>query len=123
MKSELFKDYKILIVEDDYNNRLLVERLLDKSDKYSASDGEEAMVLLKNHRFDLILLDLYMPNMNGISLLKYIREDLKRDTPIVVISASMPELHMEIVNEIEDFIYKPFSENELYNVIKKALKI
>ena len=65
---------RVLLVEDDDNYRYLIKKMLNEAepDTYEiieAADGLEALVLLKNQEFDLMITDLSMPNMNGVQLI------------------------------------------------------
>ena len=81
---------KILIVEDDFYIRDLYERALKKSgyDVSLASDGQEAIEITKTNTFDLILLDILLPKVTGIDVLRVLRDPVStaKDTPIFLIT-------------------------------------
>ena len=80
----------ILVVEDNQMNMELVVYLLELNgvEVTQAFDGPEALDILKNNFFDLILLDIQLPGMDGIEVLRNIKEDQKqRHTPIVALTA------------------------------------
>ncbi len=102
---------KILIVDDEPINRKLLGRLLEKTYNITeAADGFEALELVRNHHFDLILLDIMMPRMNGLDVLAEIRTThSSTDLPVILVSALRDNHH--IVKGIEaganDYIPKP----------------
>ena len=114
---------KILVVEDDYGIRDLIELTL-KMENYTtitAKDGEEALNKIENEKFDLILLDVMMPKLNGFSVCKKIRTNIdniynKKDIPIIFITAKSDEDDNLYGYEIgsDDYVTKPFSLNILY---------
>lgn len=107
---------KILIVEDDNNLRLLTKNFLERY-KYlieEASDGREGYQKIITNEYDCILLDLNLPNLDGIEVAKKIREE-GIYTPIIMITA-----RSQIYNKLEgfdtgadDYITKPFDMKEL----------
>lgn len=113
---------KILIVEDNKINQMVTKKLLDKSDHTCkiAENGLEAIELVKEHKFDLILMDIHMPILNGFDASKKIRE-LGITTPIIALTASDKN---EIINEmaingINDVLVKPFEIKDLQMIIEK----
>lgn len=101
----------ILIVDDEPINRALLKRLLQR--EYSimeAGDGFQALELIRQHNFDLILLDIMMPRMNGLDVLAELREDYpSNELPVILISALRD--NSNIVEGLEaganDYIPKP----------------
>jgi PAS domain S-box-containing protein len=88
-KSHSLKDKKILVAEDDLLNYKLIEAILSKSEAtlFWARDGMEAVELIKSGKdYDLVLMDLRMPNMNGFQAAQEIR-GLKKSLPIVAVTA------------------------------------
>jgi signal transduction histidine kinase/CheY-like chemotaxis protein len=115
---------KILIVEDNKINQMVTKKLLDKSSHTCriAENGLEAIELVKKHKFDLILMDIHMPVLNGFDASKKIRE-LEITTPIIALTASDKN---EIINEmaingINDVLVKPFEIKDLQVIIEKHL--
>ena len=108
----------ILIVEDDSDIRALMSFHL-KGQGYSieeAKDGEEAVEKLSQSPFDLVILDLMLPKIQGLEVLSYIRTECpERNTPVIVASALTGE--NDIITALEsgadDYITKPFSPKEL----------
>ena len=118
------KNYKVLIVEDDNDINSLISNLLNNTgyNIVSAYSGTEAKRILTDEKFDLILLDLMLPGLDGESLIKWIREEY--NTPIIVISAKIGI--SEKVNALnygaDDYITKPFSNEELLARIEAQLR-
>jgi len=109
------EDANILIVDDIEDNRYTLERRL-KRDGYKniflAEGGKTALDMATKNKFDLILLDLMMPDMSGLEVLKYLKGDpLQRSIPVIMVTASDEvETAAEcIINGADDFITKPFN--------------
>jgi two-component system, OmpR family, response regulator ResD len=83
------KTKNVLLIDDCAEDRFLVRRILEKDelDVSEAKGWKDAIFYLDNNKVDLILLDLMMPEMDGISLLKLIRDKLK-DVPVVIYTGS-----------------------------------
>ncbi|HID52125.1 MAG TPA: response regulator [Anaerolineae bacterium] len=80
----------VLIVDDEQMTRSLLRMMLQREDYriYEAGDGVEALTAVHQYRPDLILLDVMMPNMDGLTVCKRLREDVKTaDMPIILLSA------------------------------------
>jgi signal transduction histidine kinase/CheY-like chemotaxis protein len=113
---------KILVVEDNKINQMVTKKLLDKSNHTCkiAENGLEAIAFVKKYNFDLILMDIHMPVLNGFEASKKIRE-LGVLTPIIALTASDKN---EIINEmaingINDVLVKPFEIKDLQVIIEK----
>ena len=112
----------ILVVEDDMDIHNLIKEVLEQ-ENYNVIDaysGTEALILLKNKRVDLILLDLMLPGLNGEEIVKEIK-----NIPIIVISAkiSQEDKINVLLNGANDYIVKPFDKNELLARVKVQLRI
>ena len=116
----------ILLAEDDESVRNSFKRVLllfvDKV--YSAKDGEEALKLYSKHNPDIIITDIKMPKMNGLELIKKIRES-DNNTPIVVTSAYTDQnfLLESIKLSLVEYIVKPIKESELDRILKECAKV
>jgi two-component system response regulator VicR len=116
----------ILICEDNKLAKktlsVVVEREGYKTE--TAEDGIEAMRLLKNKVYDLILVDIHLPYHSGLELVKYLRSDLKKKTPVLIVTAfSDPQMQQQAAElKINGYIVKPFSPSELIQKIKAILK-
>ncbi len=115
----------MLIVEDDPFNRLLIKSLLSKIVQinfFEASDGLEALDVMKQSQIDIILLDLHMPNMNGHEMLSIVKAERAYDEIAILIMTTDKEEKRKLYRKGADgFISKPFRLDELIAKIYKAL--
>jgi CheY-like chemotaxis protein len=118
------KDKKILIVDDSVFARMAIKKIISKkfTSISEASSGSEAIELLKNEKFDCLLVDYLMPGINGITTIKIIRE-MGLTTPIIVISANQQKTILDKFFElgVVAVLKKQVSEDELLNAIDKAI--
>lgn len=115
----------ILIVEDDNTIRVTVGNFLARQgfDVNVAENGEQALAMLKNETFSLILLDLRLPDMNGLDILAKVRES--DDQPLVVIMTAYPEVRTAVAAlkaGAYDYINKPFDLEDLQELIRRAVE-
>ncbi len=121
-----FKDARILVVEDIALNQLLMKTLLEdfgfKMDV--ARNGKIALDMLKDCNYDIVLMDLQMPEMNGFEATKYIRETMNCDVPIIALTADVTTVDVEKCKAVgmNDYISKPIDDKLLYCKIIKFLK-
>jgi len=115
---------KILVVDDEPGMRTFLEIILRK-EGYSvetAADGMKALDNINNNVFDLAILDILMPVMNGIEVLKRIIEKSPETTVIIITAFASHETAIEAMKlGAYDYITKPFKIDEIKLVIKKAL--
>lgn len=115
---------KILIVDDEIGIRDIIKEYLDFADyEYKdTDDGMKALQLLEQEDFDLVVLDIMMPGIDGISVLKELRKN--RETPVILLTARGNEYDKLIGFEMgaDDYLSKPFSPKELLARIKSVLK-
>ena len=120
----MLKD-KILVVDDEQSMREFLEIMLKKEDyKVSlASNGEEVLKLLERDIFDLVLLDVRMPKMDGIAVLKRIKA-LATETIVIMITAyASHDTAVKAMKEgAYDYITKPFKIDEIKLIIRNALE-
>ncbi|WP_297425940.1 response regulator transcription factor [Clostridium sp.] len=114
----------ILIVDDEKEIRDLVDIYL-KSDGYNtitACDGLEALNLIKENEIDLIILDVMMPNLNGIEACLKIRE--MKEMPIIMLSAKSEDIDkiLGLNMGADDYLTKPFNPLELVARVKSQLR-
>ena len=114
----------ILVMEDDVNIQELIVEFL-KAEGYDvdyASDGLEGIQLFKKKEYDLVLLDIMMPNLDGYSVCKMIRQT--SNVPIIFLTALNEESNQLKGFELEcdDYITKPFSFNLLIQRVKAVLR-
>ncbi len=117
---------KILIVDDEFFVRDIVRSILEEEYKViEASDGEEALELIKKEKPDLVILDCKMPKKNGVEVCREIREDsLFLHLPIIMLTGKS-----ETKDKVEgleagadDYVVKPFEPQELLARVKMVLK-
>ena len=115
----------VLIVEDDEVNQVLLTMLLDKVGvTYGiANDGIEALECYKNHKFDVILMDENMPNMNGIEAMQEIKKEYQNPPPIIAITANVMKGDEARLLEagMDGFLSKPIHPNQLFSILKSYL--
>ncbi|HWQ26309.1 MAG TPA: response regulator transcription factor [Chlorobaculum sp.] len=117
----------ILIVEDDRNLAGLLKYNLEKAG-YSckhATSGEDALHELRSHAFNLVLLDIMLPGIDGFEVCRRIRQDVQwSDLPIIMLTAKGEEIDKVLGFElgIDDYVVKPFSPRELNLRIRAILK-
>jgi len=119
---------KVLIAEDNIVNQELLKALLDEIEiKYEiANDGVEAVGAFKKGKFDLIFMDVNMPNMSGVEAIEKIKEYEKQNnlkqTPTVMLTANSMQGDREKFLEIaNDYLAKPIDSNELKRVLNRFL--
>lgn len=116
---------KILLLEDDaILGDLIYHSLLEKEyEVVHAEDGEEALAFLENDKFDLLVLDINVPGISGLELLKNIRE-YSITTPAIMITAYQDTAHLKQGFDYgcDDYIKKPFDLEELHQRIKNLAK-
>jgi two-component system response regulator AtoC len=119
---------KILIVEDERNLRQSIAELLEAESfaGVQAADGREALEILREESggadFDAVLLDLKMPRLDGLELLKILREEKLTNAPIIVLSAFGDSSRMIEAMRLGafDYVTKPLDANEFLQIINRA---
>ncbi len=116
---------KILIAEDDNTSRRYLASILSKAgyDVVAAVDGAEAFRLAQKEQFDALVTDWMMPDVDGIQLIKLMRDKIKPTPPIMMITAlSSKEAHDHALDSgADDFIGKPFDSVEVVSRLKSLL--
>jgi len=115
---------EILIVDDDPNFRGLLEEYLGKQGYHASavSGGEDAIELLSKREFDVALLDLVMPGMDGYDVMDFInKRELATNVIVITGHASKQSAVTSLRKGVCDFLDKPFDLDELYVSIKKAV--
>ncbi|MDA3955818.1 response regulator transcription factor [Oceanispirochaeta sp.] len=118
---------KLLIIEDEADIRELISFNLEMNgyEVQKARDGEEGLDLAKKSDYDLIILDLMLPGMDGLKVCSQLRKDAnKKDIPIIMLTAKSED--EDIIKGLEsgadDYITKPFSPRILVARVKSALR-
>ncbi|UOK41568.1 MULTISPECIES: ATP-binding response regulator [Flavobacterium] len=113
--------YKVLVVEDNKINQIVTKKILDirHFESVIVDDGYEAIKILENNTFDVILMDINMPKINGFDTSKLIRK-MGINTPIIAVTAFDKQEIMEqiVASKMNEVIVKPFDPNHLYRMIK-----
>ena len=116
---------RVLVVDDDDINRIVTEMLLVEADLVvdCASNGSEAVRMAEARPYDLILMDLQMPYLDGVQACKMIRAQRSGTMPIVVITANVFDKDREaaLAAGMNDFLGKPFADETLYAMALKWL--
>ncbi len=120
------KNIRVLVAEDIPLNQLLMKTLLDDYgfERDIAENGKIAIEKLKEKAYDVILMDLQMPVMNGFETTEYIRHTLKSKIPIIALTADVTTVDLAKCKSVgmNDYIAKPVDEKLLYNKIIAAVK-
>ncbi|MFB4163481.1 response regulator transcription factor [Alteribacillus sp. JSM 102045] len=118
------EEAKVLIVDDEERIRRLLKMYLEREDYIveEAENGEEALDLALNKDFDLILLDLMMPGIDGIEVCQELRKS--KATPVIMLTAKGEEANRVQGFEVgtDDYIVKPFSPREVILRVKALLR-
>ncbi len=116
---------RILLVEDNNLNRLLAYTILSEYGAIvrEAENGLQAVEIVRNETFDLILMDIQMPVMDGIQATAIIRKEINSTIPILALTANAikGKEHQFIDAGMNDYIFKPYNEINLVNPIAKWL--
>ena len=115
---------KVLVVEDDNGIRMAIQSILERQGYQvsSAIDGEEALKQVEDTRFDVVLLDIFLPKITGDEFLRRVREK-KNLVPVVLMSAAMPEdqaLECFKQFKVVNYVSKPFRTKDLVEKVNKA---
>ncbi|MCP3923554.1 MAG: response regulator transcription factor [Desulfobacterales bacterium] len=116
---------KILVAEDDENILSGLTDVLESEDYkvFPAKDGKEAIKLFGEGKYDLVLLDVMMPEMNGYDVCKHIRQT-DEDVPVIMLTAKSEEIDKVVGLKLgaDDYITKPFGIHELLARISAILR-
>ncbi|MDB9475280.1 response regulator [Dolichospermum circinale] len=117
----------VLIVEDSNPQRMIITKLLKASglEVTQAVDGLEALKVIQNTPPDLVVLDVFMPRMNGYELCRYLKSHPQtKDIPVLMCSSKSTEFdrYWGMKQGADAYIGKPFKESELLTTVKKLLR-
>lgn len=116
-----FNNVRVLVAEDNKINQSLIQHLLTSWNIGFdiAGNGKEAILNLQNKNYDLVLMDIQMPEMDGYSATQYIRHELKNNIPVIAMTAHALAGEREKCLDMgmNEYISKPIKEQELYNLI------
>ena len=117
---------KVLVVEDIALNQLLMKTVLDDFgyEPDIAANGKIAIEKLSNKSYDIILMDLHMPEMDGFEATRYIRKKMNSQVPIIALTADVTTSDLQKCKAVgmNDYISKPLDEEILYRKIIDLLK-
>lgn len=123
--SAILSNKRILLVEDNEMNRLVASTLLENYGVIvdEVHNGAEAIHALKGGYYDLVLMDVQMPVLNGLDATRIIREEVNRFIPIIALTANAikGEADKCLNAGMNDYVTKPFEEDTLINLIAKWL--
>lgn len=118
---------KILIADDSPTMRSLIVSTLDAMDDFElieAANGFEALRILPREKVDLVLTDINMPDINGLELVSFVRNNpLYKETPLVIISTESSQRDREkgLALGADAYLVKPFNPEELQQLVAKLL--
>lgn len=114
---------KILVAEDNKMNQLLVKSILDKYDVVTeiVENGEEALAAMRRQPYDLILMDVQMPKVDGITATRLFRKEIDTITPVIAMTAHVLPGEREKCIEagMNDYLTKPLDEEEVITMLKR----
>jgi DNA-binding response OmpR family regulator len=117
---------KILICEDNQLALRAMSVVLEREgyETVTVSDGNEAIEKLGKTDFDVVIVDIHLPYHSGLELIRFLRTDLKKTTPVFIVSAfSDPQMQRQAGDMgVSGYITKPFNPDELIMKIKSVIK-
>ncbi|RNA63035.1 response regulator [Chryseobacterium nematophagum] len=131
IEEEDLKISKVLVVDDNENNRIILQHMLayKNIDSKLAANGMEALqILMKGERFDVILMDYHMPIISGLETIDKIKELFSKQSenqPLIVLHTSSEEhdvINSFRKNENSYFLLKPIKSEELYKALRRVVK-
>ena len=116
---------KILICEDNPMAMKTLSVILEREgyDADVADDGNVGIEMLQKNDYDLLVIDIHLPYRSGLELIKYVRSDQGKDTPVIILTAFSDNQMQRQAGElgISDYIVKPFNPVDLVTKIKSIL--
>ena len=117
--------YKILLVDDNYINRQVAKQILRnaKHEVETAVDGFEALIMVERNEYDIILMDIQLPEMSGVDTMLKIRKMLLDNCPpIIALTAfSSPEERQNFLDQgFNEYLAKPFTAKDILKVIQES---
>lgn len=117
----------MLIVEDEGQVLKQMKIALEDfvGDIYTASNGKEAIEVLNNHKINILITDILMPKMDGLELIRYIRDDnIPLDSIIVTSAYSETNYMMDAIRlRVDGYLLKPINTKEMLEVIQKSIRL
>ena len=122
----LLEGTRILLVEDNIMNRFIAGKSLNHfgCTVEEAENGRIALEMLRHKEYDLILMDIQMPELDGVATTKIIRQELKLDTPIIAVTANAFKKDIDLYLSIgmNDYVTKPFEERALFQTLLMQIR-
>jgi two-component system, chemotaxis family, chemotaxis protein CheY len=121
--------FKVLIVEDSKASRELITATVESIsglEAFATSSGFEALKLLPRHRFDLIITDINMPDINGLELINFVKKNPNyRDTPLFIVTTEGREKDRDrgLALGASEYLVKPFSPANLEGLVRRYLNL
>lgn len=116
---------KILVCEDNILALKVMTAALEKQgfEVYTAVDGNEAMDKIGQKKYDLIILDIHLPFHSGLELVEHLRHDLRKKTPVIIISAFSDPQILKQAKElgVNDYFTKPVNAKEIISKVNSYL--
>jgi len=114
---------RVLYAEDEYTNRVLLKFHFERHniDVEVAEDGTKALEMLKNNKYDLIILDRYMPGMSGEEIVSELTSELSDLPPIIAISSDDSGKEKLINSGFAEILIKPVRKDKYDEIIKRYL--
>jgi two-component system chemotaxis response regulator CheY len=117
----------VLIVEDSATTRALIRAVVDELDDFDiveVSSGFEALKMLPQQEYDLIITDINMPDVNGLELIAFVKNNPRfTNLPVVIVSTERSEEDRKrgMALGADAYVTKPFTSAELQAIIKKTM--
>ena len=122
----MVEEMGILICEDNKLAMKTLSVILEREGykTETAVDGSEAIMLIQKKIYDLILVDIHLPYHSGLELVRYLRSDLKKETPVLIVTAfSDPQMQKQAGElGINGYVVKPFNPSDIIRQIRAILK-
>jgi len=119
-------DETILIVDDEPNVRLLLRTILSKNfDVFEAEDGQQAIDIANTQKPDVILMDMMMPKMDGLTACHMIKNDpATKMIPVIMVTAIGFELNIKLSQQMgaTGYVTKPFSPKDILDKIAQVMQ-
>jgi CheY-like chemotaxis protein/HPt (histidine-containing phosphotransfer) domain-containing protein len=118
---EILRDKRILVTDDNEMNRLVASTILEEYGVIvdEAVNGQEAVEKIKNNVYDIVLMDIQMPVMDGVEATQEIRKNFSKTLPIIALTAfAIKGDNEKFINAgMDDYLSKPFEENQLLQIV------
>ncbi len=123
---DLLQGIRVLLVEDNPMNRFIATRSLSHFGCVveEAENGMIALDRLRESPYDIIMMDIQMPELDGVDTTKMIRNELKLDVPIIAVTANAFKQDIDLYLGIgmNDYVTKPFEESALFNTLLRQVR-